>query len=146
MVCRLKLLGQDFDYQVAIFLLWTALHLAVVGKHDMIRNLRKEKGADSSTERSLNRRNLDMAVQEWARLHLGDTKKSKEVRLHCHSFLIFFWIFEYFFQVTSFIFFTEVNAEKSILDISCLMEEGYFWNSNCLQKKLANELKELIIK
>ena len=64
-----------------LFFTPTALHLAVVGKNDMIRNMRRQRGADPSTERSLNRRNLDVAVQEWARMHCQNKNNAQVIEL-----------------------------------------------------------------
>lgn len=49
----------------------TALHLAVVGKKDQLRKLYQYGSSDTPTtaNQSLNRRNLDLAMKEWARLH-----------------------------------------------------------------------------
>ena len=48
----------------------TALHLAIVGKRDLFKRLAKDgvPGADVVNQ-SLNRRNLDVALQEWSRLN-----------------------------------------------------------------------------
>ena len=60
----------------------TALHLAVVGKKDQLKKLRQEGSAEAATaNRALNRRNLDLAMQEWARIHkdqVGGSPRSQE--------------------------------------------------------------------
>ncbi|KAI0228407.1 hypothetical protein LSAT2_021116 [Lamellibrachia satsuma] len=57
----------------------TALHLAVVGKKDQLKKMKRLGSIQAAAaDRSLNRRNLDLAMQEWARLHrdaVGDTSQ-----------------------------------------------------------------------
>lgn len=48
----------------------SALHLAVVGKRDQIKKLKRMGSKEAAdADRSLNRRNLDQALQEWAQQH-----------------------------------------------------------------------------
>ena len=48
----------------------TALHLAVSGKKDQLKKMKRLGSIEAAAaDRSLNRRNLDLAIQEWARLH-----------------------------------------------------------------------------
>ena len=48
----------------------SALHLAVVGKRDQLKKMKKLGSKEAAAaHRSLNRRNLDLALREWARMH-----------------------------------------------------------------------------
>ena len=65
----------------------TALHLAVVGKKDQLKKMKRLGSIEAAAaDRSLNRRNLDLAMQEWARLHrdtVGDTGNQESLAKVC---------------------------------------------------------------
>ena len=70
----------------------SALHLTVVGKRDLLKKLRRLGSAEAvASDRSLNRRNLDVAIQEWARLHrdeVGGTKEDEEALAKAGSIMM----------------------------------------------------------
>lgn len=51
----------------------------MVGKRDLLKKLRKLGTAEAvAADRSLNRRNLDVAIQEWARVHRDEVGGTPE--------------------------------------------------------------------
>ncbi len=70
----------------------TALHLAVVGKRDQIKRMKKMGSKEAAeADRALNRRNLDSAMTEWARLHqdlIGGPPSNEEALAKCGNFMM----------------------------------------------------------
>ena len=64
----------------------------MVGKRDLLKKLRRLGSAEAvAADRSLNRRNLDVAIQEWARVHrdeVGGTQEDEEALAKAGSIMM----------------------------------------------------------